>query len=193
MNDDRRQSAAQGQAAVFESLQNKAAGELGHDHQGEAVRTSWLARLEDVLVGGFALAALGLCAYNVVVRDLFPTLILELVEEVQVYLIVWAVLLSLGSVTLGDRHVKADLFLSMFPPRLRHACEVFANLLGLGFGLLMLWYGGLAAYDAWEFDEVSTTELRFPMWIFIASLPAGGLALMAGYLRRLVSQLTGRS
>lgn len=192
MSDDRRQPVAHGQAAVFESLQNKAAGELGQDHGGGLSRRSWLVRLEDILVGGFALAALGLCAYNVVVRGMFPSLILELVEEVQVYLIVWAVLLSLGSVTLGDRHVKADLFLSMFPPPLRHACEVFANLLGLGFGLLMLWYGGLAAYDAWDFNEVSTTELRFPMWIFIASLPTGGLALMAGYVRRLFIQLTPR-
>jgi len=193
MGQDRRQSAAPGQAAVFDALESKAAAELGQDlHASEGPR-SRLGRLEDLLVGGFAFGALALCSYNVVVRDLLPSAVLDLVEEVQVYLIVWAVLLSLGSVTLGDRHVKADLFLTMFPPKLRHASEVFANLLGLGFGAMLLWYGVQITYDAWEFNEVSTTSLRFPMWIFIASLPAGGLALAVGYWRRLVTQLARKS
>ena len=190
MSQDRRQPEDAAQAAVFEALKSKAASELGEDPHAHAGPPSLVSRLEDLLVGGFALSALALCSYNVIVRDLFPDLVLDLVEEVQVYLIVWAVLLSLGSVTLQDRHVKADLFLSMFPARLRRASEILANLLGLLFGGMLLWYGAFAAYDSWDFNEVSTSSLRFPMWIFIASLPAGGLALTVGYLRRLYAQLS---
>ena len=131
----------QPQPAVYDALQHKVASELGQDE--EEVRPSLLARIESLLVGGLAIVALALCTYNVVVRYFHPVWTLEMVDEVQVYVIVWAVFIALGAVTIADRHVKADLFVSFFPPRLRLGVEIFIDLLGLGFALMLLWYGGL--------------------------------------------------
>ena len=175
------------QPVVYEALRQKAAAELAHG-EGEAMPSLW-SRTEDSIVGGLAIGALLLCSYNVAVRYFHPAWTLELVDEVQVYVIVWAVFLSLGAVTLADRHVKADLFVSFFPDGLRRGVDVFINVLGLAFGLMLLWYGGVAAYQSWSFGDVSTTTLRFPLWIYVASLPAGAAALAIAYAVRLVRQL----
>lgn len=180
---DAKDAALAPQPAVYEALRQKAAAEL--DRQDEdAAQPLWL-RIEDLLVGGLATAALLLCSYNVVVRYFYPAWTLELVDEVQVYVIVWAVLLSLGAVTVADRHVKADLFVTFFPPGLRRATELFIDLLGLAFGGMLLWYGATLAWQSWDYGDVSTTTLRFPLWIYFSALPAGGLALAVGYLIRL--------
>jgi C4-dicarboxylate transporter DctQ subunit len=176
----------QPQPAVFEALQQKAASELEQD--GDAV-LSLMSRIEGVIVGGLAIAALALCTYNVVVRYFHPAWTLEMVDELQVYVIVWAVFLALGAVTIADRHVKADLFVSFFSPRLRRALELFVDLLGLAFALLLLWYGSVAAYQSWSYGDLSTTSLRFPLWIYVAALPAGGLTLAIGYVTRLARLL----
>ena len=179
-------AALEPQPAVYEALRHKAATEVG---EGPQAPPSLLARIEGVVVGGLAFFALALCSYNVVVRYFHPAWTLELVDEVQVYVIIWATFLALAVVTISDRHVKADLFVSFFPPPLRHAVEIFVDVLGLGFALVLLWYGGIAAYQSWSYGDVSTTSLRFPLWIYVAALPAGGLALAIGYVTRFVHHL----
>jgi TRAP-type C4-dicarboxylate transport system permease small subunit len=171
------------QPAVYEALRHKAAVDLAQK-EDKALHPLWL-RTESLLVGSFGVAALLLCSYNVAVRYFHPAWTLELVDEVQVYVIVWAIFLSLGAVTVADRHVKADLFVSFFPEGLRRASEVFIDLLGLAFAGVLVWYGSAAAYQSWSYGDVSTTSLRFPLWIYIAALPAGGLTLSLGYLLRL--------
>ena len=178
------------QPAVYEALRHKAATELG---EGGETAPSLLMRVEGVLVGGLAFFALALCSYNVIVRYFHAAWTLELVDEVQVYVVIWAVFIALGAVTVSDRHVKADLFVSFFPPALRRGVEIFIDLLGLGFGLLLVWYGGIAAYQSWSYGDVSTTSLRFPLWIYVSALPAGGLTLALGYVTRLMLHARTRS
>src|SRR5512140_3389132 len=139
-----------------------------------------------------AIGALALCSFTVAVRFFHPAWTLEMVDEVQVYVIIWAVFLALGAVTVADRHVKSDLFVSFFPPPLKRAVEIFVDLLGLAFALLLIWYGGVAAYQSWSYGDVSTTSLRFPLWMYVAALPAGGLTLAIGYVTRL-KRLRSRS
>ena len=184
------QAAFEPQTAVYEALRQKAAAEVG---EGGEARPSLLSRIESLLVGGLAIVALALCSYNVIVRYFHPVWTLEMIDEVQVYVMVWAVFLALGAVTISDRHVKADLFVSFFPPALRRGVEIFVDLLGLGFALLLVWYGGVAAYQSWSYGDLSTTSLRFPLWIYGAALPAGGLALAIGYVVRLKRQFAARS
>ncbi|MEN3291008.1 MAG: C4-dicarboxylate transporter, DctQ subunit [Burkholderiales bacterium] len=170
---------------VFDALAHKAAAELSTAH---AERSVWT-RCEEFVIGALALAALVLCSYNVFIRYFSPRLALEASDEVQVYLVVWAILLALGLVTAADRHVKADLFVGMFPPAFRRRVAVFSELLGLGFSLLLLWYGVAITWQAWSFGDVSTTSLRFPLWIFIAALPAGAFLMSVRYVLRLIQLL----
>lgn len=178
------------QAGVYAALTQKAAAEVapgelaGHAAAADSPRSA-LARIEAVVVGGLALSALALTCYNVFVRHWMPWLTLEFVDEVQVYLVVWAIFLALGAVTLADRHVKADLLVGLLPARVQRALTVLSDVLGLAFAGLLLYYGTAIAYQAWDFGDVSTTTLRFPLWIYIAALPAGAAVMGACYAYRL--------
>jgi len=171
------------QKAVFEALAGKAASEV---HGGGPMPGS---RFEQILVGSIALAALALCTYNVVVRYFLPTLVLEWSDEVQVYLVIWAIFLSLGLVTAADRHVKADLFVGMFKAPTQRRLLLLADVLGLGFSIFLVVYGSLVAWETYDFGDVSITSLRFPLWIYAAALPVGGLLMAVRYLMRLTVML----
>lgn len=154
--------------------------------EGTPAGPTLLDRLDTVLVGGFGALALLLATVNVVLRIFFPRSALEWGDEVQVYLVVWAVCLSFAAVTAADRHVKADLFVSMLSPRAKRLSVVLADLLGLLMAGTLAWYGYLVAHDSWEFGDLSTTTLRFPLWIYYAALPVGAGLMALRYAVRLV-------
>ena len=171
------------QAQLAEALAGKAEAELAAH---EAPRSAWT-RFEELLVGGLALAALLVCSYNVFVRYFLPRLTLEAADEVQVYLVIWAVFLALGLVTAADRHVRADLFVAMFAPGFRRWVSIFGELLGLAFALLLLGYGTAVTWQTWSYGDLSTTSLRFPLWIYSAALPVGALLMAVAYAKRCAS------
>ena len=163
---------------LYETLRQKAQADL--EAEAHAVPKSH--PIEALVVGGLATLALAMCSYNVIVRLTAPSLTLDFVEEVQVYMVIWAVFLSLGTVTLMDRHVKSDFFINMFPPKLKHGVEVLADVLGLIFCIFAVYYGAVVAHQAWEFGDVSTTMLRMPLWIYFAALPGGALVMGWAYI-----------
>jgi len=150
-----------------------------------AERRGLLDRLDAVVVGGLGLAALLLASVNVLLRTFRPQAAIEWGDEVQVYLVVWAVCLSFSAVTAADRHIKADLFVGMLPQGLRHALALFGETLGLIVSLLLGWFAYQVTYETWDFGDVSTTTLRFPLWIYQASLPLGMGLMALRYLLRL--------
>ncbi len=168
------------QAVLAEALAEKAEAELST----HAVPRSIWTRVEELLVGGLAFAALAVCSYNVFVRYFIPSLTLEAADEVQVYLVIWAVFLALGLVTAADRHVRADLFVAMFAPGFRRWVSIFGELLGLAFALLLVGYGTAITWQTWSYGDVSTTSLRFPLWIYTAALPVGTLLMSVAYAKR---------
>jgi C4-dicarboxylate transporter, DctQ subunit len=171
---------------LYESLRKKAQDDL--DAEAHAVPESH--PLETFFVGGLTFVALVLCSYNVIARLFAPSFMLDFVEEFQVYMVVWAVFLSLGTLTLMDRHVKSDFFVNMFPPKLRVALGWFSDILGLGFAIVIAYYGFLVAHQAWEFGDVSTTLLRTPLWIFFAALPGGAVVMAIAYAVRLLRKFS---
>ncbi len=176
------------QDALAGALAQKAETELS---TSAAPRSAWV-RFEELLVGGLALLALLVCSYNVFVRYFVPRLTWEASDEVQVYLVIWAVFLALGLVTAADRHVRADLFVAMFAQGFRRRVAIFGELLGLAFALLLLGYGGVITWQTWSFGDLSTTSLRFPLWIYSAALPVGALLMAVRYAQRLAALFRNR-
>ena len=176
------QAETQRQARLASALASKVEAELAHH---AAPRSLWT-RFEENLVGALALIALLVCSYNVFVRYFLPRLTLEAADEVQVYLVIWAVFLALGLVTAADRHVRADLFVAMFAPRFRRVVGLFGELLGLAFALMLVGTGAYVTWQTWSYGDVSTTSLRFPLWIYGAALPVGALLMAVAYVGRCV-------
>jgi C4-dicarboxylate transporter DctQ subunit len=172
---------------IYETLRQKAQADLdaeSHDVVESHPIESWI-------VGGLATLALLFCSYNVVMRLIAPALTLDFVEEVQVYMVIWAVFLSLGTLTMMDRHVKSDFFVNMFSPKMQSAVALLADVLGLIFSVGLVYFGGVVSYQAWDFGDVSTTVLRVPLWIYFSALPAGALLMAIAYIVRLKRKLFG--
>lgn len=152
-----------------------------------------LSRIESFVVGLLGMAALLLSVTNVLLRALAPQHAIEWGDEVQVYLVVWAVCLAFAAVTAADRHIKADLLVGMMPVGLQRALAVLGDVLGILMSAVLCWLGYLVTYESWDFGDVSTTTLRFPLWIYQASLPIGMALMTLAYLRRLIGHIrTGR-
>lgn len=176
------QEEAQRKAKLASALAGKVEAELAP----HAVPRSVWTRFEEILVGGLALLALVVCSYNVFVRYFVPQFAVEAAEEVQVYLVIWAVFLALGLVTAADRHVRADLFVAMFAPKARRVVNVFGELLGLAFALMLLGTGVAITWQTYSYGDVSTSSLRFPLWIYGAALPVGALLMSVAYAMRFI-------
>jgi TRAP-type C4-dicarboxylate transport system permease small subunit len=165
--------------ALYEGLADKAAAEL------EAGTEASGTRLEQIVVGALALAALMVCCYNILVRYFAPAHTLDWSDEVQVYIIVWAMFLVLGVVTATDRHVKADLFVGMFRKPVQARLLLFGDLLGLAFSCMLVYYGTIITWQSYDFGDLSISSLRFPLWIYFAALPTGCLLMAIHYALRI--------
>ena len=155
----------------------------------EAAPLGLIGRLDALVVGALGIAALGLASLNVLLRTFAPRHAIEWGDEVQVYLVVWAVCLSFAAVTAADRHVRADLFVGMMPGPVQRVFGLLGDGLGLVMAGTLCWLAVLVTYEAWDFGDVSTTTLRFPLWIYTASLPVGMGLMTFTYLLRVLARL----
>lgn len=154
-----------------------------------------LAHIDSFVVGLFGMSALLLAVVNVLLRAVAPQHAIEWGDEVQVYLVVWAVCVSFAAVTAADRHIRADLVVGAMPVPVQRALTVLGDLLGLVMSLTLCWLGYLVTYESWDFGDVSTTTLRFPLWIYQASLPVGMALMAVAYALKLLEHagLRGRA
>lgn len=142
-------------------------------------------RLERWGAGMLGALALALGGYQIFGRYINPRWALTWSDEVTVYLIVWAVFLASSQLVRTDGHVRPDLVLRLLPAQAQRVVEIFNCLVALAFCVGLVWLGYRIADSAFEFDDRSSTGLSFPMWIYYASLPAGGALMTARYVIRL--------
>ena len=143
----------------------------------------WWGRVETGLTGLLIGGALALVFYTVVTRYFAPTYAPHFTEELTVYAVMWGVLLACGRLTREREHVRADLVIQLMPSSWQRYFEILANLAGVGFAIFLAYYGGLVAYEAWDFGDLSATQLRFPLWIYYSALPVAALLIAIGHLR----------
>src|SRR5215470_3719352 len=142
-------------------------------------------RAEQTIAGVLGLAALALALWQVVSRYFFPQNSISYAEEVIVYLMIWAIMIVSSQLVRTDSHVRPDLVLNIAPRRVRRWLEVFNSIAAIVFCLAVLWYGWQVVVTALLIDERSASDLRFPMWIYYAALPAGGVLMLMRYVIRL--------
>jgi C4-dicarboxylate transporter DctQ subunit len=143
-------------------------------------------RVERTLVGVLGLAALAFALWQVVSRYFFPQQSISYAEEVIVYLVIWGIMIVSSQLVRTDRHVRPDLVLKVVPAGVARWMEVFNCLAAVVFCGALIWYGREIVETALLIDEHSASDLRFPMWIYYAALPAGGLLMLIRYVIRLV-------
>lgn len=145
--------------------------------------------IERTLVGILGALAMIVGLVQVIGRYFVPAMAISWAEEVIVYLIVWAVMIISSQLVRTDGHVRPDLILRLVPPAGQRWLEAFNCVVALVFCLGMVWYGWEIVDTSLMLEETSSSRLQFPMWIYYASLPAGGALMTVRYLIRLYRYL----
>jgi C4-dicarboxylate transporter DctQ subunit len=142
-------------------------------------------RVEQTLVGLLGLAALALALWQIFSRYLFPRESIGYAEEVVVYLMVWAVMIVSSQLVRTDSHVRPDIVLNVVPAGVARWMEIFNCVVAFVFCGALTWYGWQIVEIASLIDEHSSSDLRFPMYLYYAALPTGGLLMLIRYAVRL--------
>lgn len=145
--------------------------------------------LEKCLIGTMALAAIILVVIETVLRYAAPAHLTDWSGEVTVYLIGWALMLSLPHLVAREKHVRADLLHHQFSPAVRWFLDVCATVIGIVFCATILWAGIDIVSFGMMFGEISDSSLQFPMWVFYLAVPVGFGTSLLRYLVLLISKL----
>lgn len=106
--------------------------------------------------------------------------------EVCVYLLLLSTWLSVGYIHDQGRHVRVEVFLSIFGPRGRRCANFVSGACILAFCAVLIWAGYMVAETAFVRNYRSTSVLRFPLWITYGLIPVGGLLLGLAAIRKLL-------
>ncbi len=105
----------------------------------------------------------------------------EWMEELVIYLIVWAAFVIASTLVEERRHVGATFLVDLLPPGMHRVVEVATSLLALSFCVLVLLLGYKIVYISYLTDERSMSGARFPVWMFNLALPVGLTLITARY------------
>jgi TRAP-type C4-dicarboxylate transport system permease small subunit len=84
------------------------------------------------VIGGIILLAIAINFANIIGRYVFLAP-LPWAEEVLVFLVIWAVCVGASAVTYDNRHLDMNLFVGLFPPKMRAVLEGLKLVTLLGF------------------------------------------------------------
>ena len=95
--------------------------------RAKSAREYWQ-RFEAAVIGALVVLALGLFLFGSLARSFAPSLAIDWSEEVAIYLIVWATLLSGGAITAERGHVSANMLGHLLSPLRNGACRWVSTL-----------------------------------------------------------------
>lgn len=135
--------------------------------------------VETVAIGCLILAALAIFLGGAVVRAVAPLYAVDWAEEIALYCIIWATVLSGSSLVAEGRHIRTEIVLVAMPPRLRRATGWFVVAATTAFAAAMAVFGWQAMDFALLLDERSASTLRTPQaWAVFLALPVGMILIL---------------
>jgi len=129
-----------------------------------------------VLAGVALIASVTLNFANVVGRYFFNTSI-HWAEEVMLFFMVGCVFLGNGLVAWSGRQIRMDVVVSMMPPKVREALEVFSELVFIAVAITVVAFAWPVIRDLYNFDQRSQSA-EVQLYIPQALIPIG-LGIMA--------------
>ncbi|MGI9380316.1 MAG: TRAP transporter small permease [Methyloligellaceae bacterium] len=142
-------------------------------------------RVENFVMGLFAICALSLTCFEVFVRYFYPRYLPDWGTEFVVYFVVWAIFIAGSALVEQSRHVRADLIIRLLSPQVQRILQIITLLIGLFFAAVLFWYGIEVVEFARNLDERSESSMLFPLWVYYLGLPTGMGLMIIRYLRQI--------
>jgi TRAP-type C4-dicarboxylate transport system permease small subunit len=159
----------------------------------ERFRAAWN-KIEIGVIGTLVVAALIVFLYGSLTRTVAPSYAPDWSEEVTIYLIVWATLLSGGILAAERNHVSAQIAGQLLPARLQRYLRIGVEFLSLAFCAVMAGLGVQAVLFAEMLDERSASTLQAPQaWALYLALPVGMILIVVRIALLLVREFSGEA
>ncbi len=140
-----------------------------------------------IAISELSLVALMLCiCYAVISRYFFKSPSMYATETC-VYLLLLATWTSVGYIHQIDRHVRVEVFESLFNDKIKLVAKIISMTCIIAFCAVLVWAGYLVAETAYLRNYRSTSLMKFPLWITYTLIPCGGLLLGLTALNRLIT------
>ncbi|MBX9823938.1 MAG: TRAP transporter small permease [Xanthobacteraceae bacterium] len=138
---------------------------------------------ERALLAGLMIGMSVLFFLNVMARELFPKLAVELawVEEATLFALAWTVFVGMGLVLEQRRHIAMTAYSDTLPARTAHILHKVINFSGIVFCALLTKFGYDFVAFAWRSGQISPT-LGFSIAVLYLPLPIGFALLTLRYL-----------
>jgi|SRR5690625_3287473 TRAP-type C4-dicarboxylate transport system permease small subunit len=115
-------------------------------------------------------------------------------EELARYCFIWLVYIGISYAVKKQRHIKVDVVLHILKEKQKIILGIIANLIFLGFSLLMIRYGYDVAQQLLDFGQTSPA-LHFPMGLIYMATPVGFALTAIRLIQQIIKQimaLTGK-
>ncbi|WP_435105779.1 TRAP transporter small permease subunit [Arhodomonas sp. AD133] len=164
-------------------------------HRGLTAYGERLAKLAALAAGYGALGLSLLIAFEVVSRKIFSFSI-QGVDEIGGYVMAAGVAFSFAYALVERAHTRVDVFLSLFPRRLRAPLNTIAQLALAIMAAFMFWRAVATLLESLEFQSRASTPLQTPLWIpqtvWVAGLGVFALFAIVLALRAVVKLASGQ-
>lgn len=139
---------------------------------------------EEYLAGGLLLIMVTIAFINVVSRFTLK-LSISYIEELEIYLYVWLVLLGSAIAFKNWKHLSVSILVEKFSRRARKVVEILVALFSIGFFVILFRYSITQIQDE-ILLQVTTTSMGVPMWWYTLGLPVGSVIIIIRIIQRLV-------
>ncbi|HZP75469.1 MAG TPA: TRAP transporter small permease subunit [Pseudolabrys sp.] len=106
-------------------------------------------------------------------------------NELSEYVLYLITLLAAPGLLRRGQHIRIDIFLRMFPPRLGWMIEWVGDLTGIACCFVFVWYGVRVTLASWLAGSVSIKTLVMPEWWLFVPMPICFLMLALEFIFRM--------
>ena len=147
-----------------------------------------ISRVASVIAGLCIIIVAFIVTYEIIARGLFgsPT---EWVLEVSTYLIIVAGFLGLAITLRHHAHVSVDFMTSRLSARTRCALDAVTTLLAILLFYVFMTEATDLVMASFEYNKLSPSILRFPLWIPQSSMIVGAVLLELELVRQLLDDI----
>lgn len=136
--------------------------------------------VEDITSGGLLFLGVTVIFYGVIMRYVFNDA-RSWVDEVSQYMIIWGTLIGTSVALRNNHHIKVDMLFNTFPNIVKHFVTLFSHIVGVIFGIFLIYYGGGLVKFTYMSGQLST-DVGIPLFKVYSILPLMGFLLTLRFL-----------
>lgn len=140
--------------------------------------------LEEILAGSLLLVMVTIAFVNVVSRFTFQFSI-AFIEELEIYLYVWLVLLGSSSAFKRWKHLSVTILVDRFPQKMQKGINILISVFTISFFAILFYYS-LQQVRMERLMGVTSTSMDVPMWFYTVGVPIGCVLIIIRVIQRII-------